>query len=78
MTILRAAKPFIATCTYEQDPDTEERNVLDINSFAVPAQTATDEEVAKWRSDMLKYVGEQIDLIIDGSAADIRIEGRLS
>jgi hypothetical protein len=74
MALHPAGTPVIRTCTRETDVDTTAQSVVDMNSFAIPPRGTSDKDLAKWRKEVLAYVGTQLDMLVSRSADTFDME----
>jgi hypothetical protein len=74
MAMHPAGTPIIRTTTGQIDKPTDARSVIDIYSFAIPQRGMTEKELKAWRKATMLYIGQQLDMLIGGSAQTFSME----
>lgn len=74
MAMHPAGTPIIRTTTMEIDEPTEARSVVDIYNIAIPQRGMTEKELKAWRKAAMTYIGQQLDMLVDGSAQTFSME----
>lgn len=69
-----AGTPIIRTTTKEIDVNTTAQSIVDINSFAIPPRGTSEKDLKKWKKEVLNYIENQLDLMVEGYAHTFDME----